>query len=107
VGNGDPSCHEPNQASSRSAYHGLARVIVQTNENAAFAPHHRRRLTQIDRDGGIHTHIVPPDDTSPRADAIVVEASVKGLESAKVSIPVSTDTVTHSVLAAAKRSVKN
>ena len=29
VGSGDPSCHEPNQVPWRSAYHGLARVIVQ------------------------------------------------------------------------------
>ena len=80
---------------------------MQTSENAAFPPHHRRRLAQIDRDGGIRTFIVPPDDDSPRADTIVVEASVKSLETAKVSISVSTDTSTHSVLAAAKKSVKN
>ena len=35
VGNGDPSCHEPNQAHWRSAYHGLARVIVQVTEDHA------------------------------------------------------------------------
>jgi beta-galactosidase len=29
VGNGDPSCHEPDKASSRSAFNGLARAIVQ------------------------------------------------------------------------------
>ena len=28
VGNGDPSCHEPDQASSRSAFHGKCLVIV-------------------------------------------------------------------------------
>ena len=107
VGNGDPACHEPNQVSWISAYHGLARVIVQTSENAATSPHLRRRMTQVDRDGGIRTRIVPPDDTSPRADAIILEASVKGLESAKVSIPVSTDAAIHGVLAAAKWSITN
>ena len=107
VGNGDPSCHEPNQVSWRSAYHGLARVIVQTTENAASPPHHRRRFIQIDRDGGIRTHIVPPEDTSHRADAITVEASAKGLGSATVSIPVSSDANLHGVAAAAKMSVKN
>ena len=106
VGNGDPSCHEPNQVSWRSAYHGLARAIVQTTENSALPPFHRKRMIQIDRDGGVRTYIVPPEDTSPRADAIVIEASVKGLESSSVSIPVSTDADTHGVLAVAKQSVK-
>ena len=30
VGNGDPSCHEPDKAGSRSAFNGLAQAIVQT-----------------------------------------------------------------------------
>jgi beta-galactosidase len=30
VGNGDPSCHEPDKATGRSAFGGLARVIVQS-----------------------------------------------------------------------------
>jgi beta-galactosidase len=30
VGNGDPTCHEPDKASSRSLFNGLAQVIVQT-----------------------------------------------------------------------------
>jgi len=29
VGNGDPTCHEPDKASSRSAFNGLAQAIVQ------------------------------------------------------------------------------
>jgi len=28
VGNGDPSCHEPDKANRRSAFNGLARVVV-------------------------------------------------------------------------------
>lgn len=32
VGNGDPSCHEPDQASSRSAFHGKCLVIVGAND---------------------------------------------------------------------------
>jgi beta-galactosidase len=31
VGNGDPTCHEPDMASSRSLFRGLAQVIVQTS----------------------------------------------------------------------------
>ena len=34
VGNGDPSCHEPDKASSRSAFNGLAQAIVQTTKDA-------------------------------------------------------------------------
>jgi beta-galactosidase len=33
VGNGDPSCHEPDKADSRSAFNGLAQAIVQTTHN--------------------------------------------------------------------------
>ena len=32
VGNGDPSCHEPDHASQRSAFNGLAQVIVQAQK---------------------------------------------------------------------------
>lgn len=31
VGNGDPNCHEPDRAKQRSAFHGLAQAIVQSN----------------------------------------------------------------------------
>jgi beta-galactosidase len=34
VGNGDPTCHEPDKASSRSLFNGLAQVIVQTTATA-------------------------------------------------------------------------
>jgi beta-galactosidase len=34
VGNGDPSCHEPDKADRRSAFNGLAQAIVQTTTNA-------------------------------------------------------------------------
>jgi beta-galactosidase len=30
VGNGDPSCHEPDKGNSRSAFNGLAQALVQT-----------------------------------------------------------------------------
>ena len=33
VGNGNPTCHEPDKASSRSAFNGLAQAIVQTTAN--------------------------------------------------------------------------
>jgi beta-galactosidase len=34
VGNGDPTCHEPNKSDSRSLFHGLAQAIVQTTRTA-------------------------------------------------------------------------
>ena len=43
VGNGDPFCYEPNKISWRSAYHELARLIVQVSENAATSPLERRQ----------------------------------------------------------------
>ena len=105
VGNGDPSCHEPNQVPWRSAYHGLARAIVQVTEDRASSALHRMRLMHIDRDGGIRTRIIHPQDTS-LVDAIVVEASVEGLETSSVSIPVTSDESTHGMLAVVKRSLK-
>ena len=34
VGNGDPSCHEPDKAHQRSAFNGLCQVIVQAGRSA-------------------------------------------------------------------------
>jgi beta-galactosidase len=34
VGNGDPSCHEPDKGDSRSAFNGLAQALVQTTHQA-------------------------------------------------------------------------
>merc|ERR1712087_190254 len=35
VGNGDPHCHEPDVATQRSAYHGLARAVVMSSSQGA------------------------------------------------------------------------
>ena len=106
VGNGNPACHDPNNATWRNAYHGLARAIVQVTQDQATSPLHRQRLIEIDRDGGIHTYILPPEkssDAESSDDSIVVQAAVEGLGSATVSIPVTTDIAAHSVLAVANR----
>ena len=102
VGNGDPACHEPNKATWRSAYHGLARVIVQVTKDQASKPLHRKRLLQIDSEGGVRTTIVPPGVEEPLED-IIVEASVEGLGSSQVTIPVSTDADKDGVLSVAER----
>jgi beta-galactosidase len=36
VGNGDPSCHEPDKASERSAFNGLAQAIIQATHEAGM-----------------------------------------------------------------------
>ena len=37
VGNGDPVCHEPDKASSRSAFNGLACAIIRTRVDSGTA----------------------------------------------------------------------
>ena len=101
VGNGDPSCHEPNQAYWRSAYHGLARVIVQVTED--HTSKYRDRMIQIDRDGGKRTRgIFDSSTVSPDLDGIVVEVSAPGVGSSTVTIPVTTDADNYNVLTVAK-----
>jgi beta-galactosidase len=34
VGNGDPSCHEPDKASKRSAFNGYCMAVLQAGEKA-------------------------------------------------------------------------
>ena len=36
-GNGDPSCHEPDRATERSAFNGLCMAIVQSRRGEAGA----------------------------------------------------------------------
>ena len=57
VGNGDPTNHEPNQAPWRSAFHGLARGLVQVTTDAASSLVHRRAMSEIDTDGNQRTLI--------------------------------------------------
>ncbi len=87
VGNGDPSCHEPNQVPWRSAYHGLVRAIVQVTENHPTSELLLKRLMEVDRDGGKRTLVAPEDSAAPSS--IVVEASSEGLGSSTVEISVS------------------
>ena len=102
VGNGNPTCHELNQNTWRSAYHGLARAIIQVTENRVSSDQERKRLLQVDSDPVRRTRIVPPGEPSAAADTIVVEASSPGLKSAQVSIALSAD-MKDSVLAVAEK----
>ena len=108
VGNGNPSCHEPNLVSWRSAYHGLARAIVQTKATTAISPQERWRLLQIDAEAGLRTTISQPgDNLIHEAESIVVKASSPGLQSSMVSIPISNDPSKQSVLAVAQAWAKS
>jgi hypothetical protein len=97
VGNGDPSSHEPNVASSRSAYHGLVRAVVQVTVDAVS----RGRVQQA----FIDMEAAALGVAAPRVQDIVVVATALGLSAGRVVIPVSAD-VRDSVLAVAQRSVK-
>ena len=107
VGNGDPQCHEPNQVNWRSAYHGLVRAMVRVTEHRVHSAAMRQRMLRIDADGGRVTKVFGPGcETEDFADAIVVQASaVIGETIAKttVSVPISTDTDRHGVLAVASK----
>ena len=82
-------------------------MIVQVTENHATLPEHWQRLIQIDRDGGIRTHIQDPRVESTNfADAIIVEVSAPGIGSSTVTVPVSTESDLHDVVKVAKISLK-
>ena len=93
VGNGDPFSHEPNAGSSRLAYHGLARVVVQVTVDTASEGHVRATMIDVD---AVSAHVV---------EDIVVVASAPGLREGRVTIPVSAS-ASDSVLAVARRSVE-
>ena len=112
---GDASTHEPNLGHSKLAYHGLARAFVRSAEDRATPGWHRRRLREIDVDGGRLTLVAAPTHhsggeegaqeqdqeqeqggsrggQSSGADAIVVQATATGIDgSATISIPLTTD----------------
>mmetsp|Transcript_74736 Transcript_74736/g.167608 ORF Transcript_74736/g.167608 Transcript_74736/m.167608 type:complete len:905 (-) Transcript_74736:54-2768(-) len=95
--NGDPHCHEPNNAPWHSAYHGLVRGVVRVTSSAARNAEERALLQQIDLDGPMALGNQPIE-----VDKIVVEASSPGLTPVRVSIPVSTDPRAAGVMAAAE-----
>lgn len=107
VGNGNPSCHEPNRAPWRTTYHGLARAVVQTTVNAVTSDRFRQR--EIDVDSGAVSSVVDGNDKSlfglmGTLNGIVVEATAPGFPAAQVTIAVSVDANTDHVLAVASHS---
>ena len=101
VHNGDAKSHEPQVATARKAYHGLARAAVKVTHDAVS---NFELLSQIDvvqlASGTVK--LGAPEGWSG-AGEIVVTASASGLEGGKVSIPVSADEAMHRVLTVARR----
>ena len=106
VHNGDAKSHEPQVASSRRAYHGLARAVVKVTIDSASAPSAELALlaTGIETALGDGESTVRIDHASDSMHPdIVVIATSPGLKMGRVVIPVSSD-AKHSVLAVAAAS---
>lgn len=85
----------PVHGGTRAAYHGLARAYIRSSADHATAPEHRRRLRQIDLDGGVRTAIADPenDDNAAPLAGIVVHAMLKSDPSIEdtLTIPLTAD----------------
>jgi hypothetical protein len=99
VHSGNPQSHEHNQKPFHTAYHGLARGVIMVTKDASSPLWHRRRLAEMERDNAISKIVAAGDENGDTA--IMLSVSAPGLTGDSLSIPVSTDAATHSVLAAA------
>ena len=85
----------PVHGGTRAAYHGLARAYIRSSADHATAPDHRRRLRQIDLDGGVRTKIAAATDNGSAAPlaGIEVVAMLKSDPTIKdtLTIPLTTD----------------
>ena len=111
VHNGDAKSQEPQVATSRSAYFGLARAVVKVTVDAASAPAADLALlaNEIETslgDGKRSVRIDPAAASASAQSGIVVTATSPGLTMGKVTIPVSADASVHSVLAVAAASTE-
>lgn len=90
--------HSGNPADQQSgdtveAYHGLARAFIRSSEDHATSAAHRSLLRRIDKDSGRGSSAIvssaggPPGSLPP----IVVQATVHGLATAQLSIPLTHD----------------
>jgi hypothetical protein len=109
VHNGNASSHEPQVASSRMAYHGLARAVVKVSADAASVGAEALALlateVEVGCKGPCNTQIWSGDHAAA-APSITVTATSPGLPAATIEIPVSTDATLHSVLATATAAAK-
>ena len=99
TGNGDPHCHEPNNAPWHTAYHGLVRGIIRVTSTAARSDYEAGILAEVDVHGPMSgTRTVAITDNAP----IVVEVSAAGFAPVQISIMTSTNAGADGVLAVAE-----
>ena len=113
VHNGDAKSHEPQIATVRHAYHGLARAVVKVTVDAASASEADLELlaTQIELNrsneaGKIAIDYLAGSTSSDAYTSIVVTATCSGLAMGSITIPVSTNSSADSVLAVAAASTQ-
>jgi hypothetical protein len=87
VHNGDAKSHEPQAASSRHAYHGLARAAIKVTRDT-MSDALLTSAIEVAAGDAVHTVALGPY-RGPMS--IVVSASSPGLAPGKVAIPVSSD----------------
>ena len=108
VGNGDPACQEPSQASWRSAYHGLARAIVRVTVDASGSAADRALRAQVNVEAGrgaaARSSTILQGAASGAPTSITVQASAPGLAPVSFVVPLSVDPA-DSVLAVAAASI--
>ncbi len=108
VGNGDPACQEPSQASWRSAYHGLARAIVRVTVDASGSAADRALRAQVNVEAGLgvaaRSSTILQGAASGAPTTITVQASAPGLAPVSFVVPLSVDPA-DSVLAVAAASI--
>ena len=103
VGNGDPA-DQAVTVSTRAAYHGLVRGLVRVTMDAAGTREDRTLRWFVNVDAGKNASSSIWTGSGDVPTAITVTATALGVESASITIPVSTD-LSYSVLAAAGASV--
>ena len=95
--NGQVASHESPAQPSVASYHGLARAVITTTSVAALSAKERELLAAIDLDSAVTGLRGEPESAAD----IVVEASSPGLGSTELTIHLSTNMATDSVLAVA------
>jgi hypothetical protein len=94
VGNGDPADRDPNHASWKRAYHGLARGVIKVTLLASGTPELREITADVNPDAGVgvnSSRIAGRGEQPPLA--LIVSASAPGLETTYLSIPLSVNPV--------------
>jgi len=106
IGNGDPSSHDPNNAASRPAYHGLLRAIIKTTLAASGSAADRALMAavNVEAGGSVSVATIMQGSNAGAPTQVTVQASAPGLPTATIVIPLSTDP-SASVAAAAAASV--